>query len=110
MQVTKTIISFLVFRIFINILTFLLIYITFDIAQIFSFILGFVFFSNFSNINSNYWMISLIILLIAFVFLENLSLKVTYIYNKSRILGKLNFFYILIILIILLSFIFIFFS
>lgn len=77
----------------IDVVIFLLISITLDMAQVLCFI--FVFFSNFSGIDLNYWVTFWTISLMTFIFFEHL--KLTCIISKSGMLYKLILVFILII-------------
>lgn len=103
MKMTKIGTSFWLFKIFISIITFLFVNKVFNMAQILSFIL--IFLENCGCIDSCCWLVSTIWLII-FVFFRDLDLKLIEI-NNSKVLGKLIFISILIVvLVVLISFIF----
>lgn len=87
-KVVKRATSFWLLKAFVGIVTFLLVDIVLDAAQIFDLIFVIVFFCNLSGVDRSSWIASLAVFLMTFVFLEGLSqsLRLTYI-SKRKIIG-----------------------
>ncbi len=102
MEIIKIIISFLVFKILISVVTFLLISIILDIAQVFVGLI-FIFFNNLGSIDCSCWVAFSTVLLITFIFFEGLML--ISIISRSGILGR---FILISISMLLISFVFVF--
>lgn len=93
MKIVKIPTSFLVFKIFIRVINFLLINIILNMTQVFIGLI-FIFFSNLNYIDFSYYIAFLIVFLLVFIFLEGLGIKLTSI-SKREILSRLILIFII---------------